>query len=132
MTVADLLLDTARQAELAAALTNLGMTSPLEQCIAEAEATVGFYTRGYDVPPETRASWVRTLALARAYTLAGALSADQRQAETDVMTELKAIAAGERPGLPRLQEEGATSSPSGAWGSETRLTMRTGDADEDA
>ena len=124
MTPQDLLLDSTKLAQLAAALANTGVTDPLERCLAEAEADVRLYTAGFVIPQETLDGWVRPIALAKAFALCNGLTADLKSAADAVLAELKAIAEGKRPNLPRAEAD-TTNAAAGAWGSGTQFKMRT-------
>jgi len=125
MTTADLLLTEERQAQLTAALENLGVADPLAVLLAEAQADVARYTRGYDLDQASLDSWTRALTLYKAFLAAEAgIPKDIEAAYKDALAELTAIARGERPNLVKEQATPAATVGVGGWGSATRITLR--------
>lgn len=125
MTTDDLLLTEERHAQLTAALENLGVADPLAALLAEAEADVARYTRGYEIGQSSLDSWARALTLYKAFLAAEAgIPKDIEAAYKDALTELTAIAKGERPNLVKEQATPAATVGIGGWGSATRLTLR--------
>ena len=121
MTPSQLLLTDDRQSQLTTALANTGIPDPLAQCISEAEADVARYTAGYVIAQESRDGWTRAIALWKAYTAAELGVPDDIQKSYEAtIEELKDIAQGKRPNLPRPD---ITPAPGqGAWGSRRRIS----------
>lgn len=119
-----LLFTATKQAQLTAALANTGVEDPLQLCCEEAEADVARLTTGYTIAQESLDGWIRAVALWKAYTLAETGVPDAVQKSYDAaMAELRDIAAGKRPNLPRTDAEEDPSSSVGTWGSRTKLTF---------
>ena len=123
MTVDQLLLTATRSAQLTAALANTGIPDPLAACLAEAEADVARFTAGYTIEEDAVTSFVRPLALRKAYALCGPVPSDIEKEHQSALEELRAIAEGKRLNLPRADT--GQQKPSGAWGSDTQIPMRT-------
>jgi phage gp36-like protein len=111
----DLLLTDARLAQLTAALANIAVTNPLQVAIDEAIATVARLTAGYVVAVGVLNSWTRSVALYKAWLIAGAVPEDIRKDYELVMKELQAIAAGDQANLPLAGT--VPVSATGSWGS---------------
>lgn len=127
MTPDQLLLTADKAAQLTAALANTGYDDPLQLCCTEAAADVDRLTAGYTLAQASLDGWTRAIALWKAYTLAETGVPDALQKSYDAaMTELKDIAAGKRPNLPRTDDADTPASSTGHWGSRTKLTF-TGD-----
>lgn len=122
-TVADLMLTDQVQGELEAALANVGLAQPLDQCIAEAQAIVADYIAGYVVSDDRQKDLVRAIALWKAFSIAGQGKAPEgyRAGYDEAMAWLKDA----RDGKFALVEDEEADDPaaSGAWGSQTRLAM---------
>lgn len=109
-----------RKAQLEAALAGTGFADPLAQLIAEATATVARLTTGYVIAEAQQFAWIRTIVLYKAFVPAeGGVPEDIKDDYNDTMTELRAIAAGERPNLEREETDPPTGQ--GAWGSQERI-----------
>ena len=98
-----LLLSDAKQAQLAAALSNVDQADPLQFLCDEAAADVARLTTGYVLDANSLSSMTRALALYRIYSIANVPApkdvADNYKSAT---TELEAIASGKRPNLPKV------------------------------
>jgi len=119
---ADLLLTAGKLSDLDAALSATGIDEPLEYCIEEAIADVGRFTSGYLIDDVSVRGWVRALALHKAYSLAESVPADIQKLYDEAMAELKAIAAGERPNLTRMDADDAEVD-SCSWGSADKIDV---------
>lgn len=120
LTVDQLALTPDRRAALESALSNSGLTDPLGQLLAEAEAEVDRLSAGYQLSPESRLSLVRRLALYHMFTVAElAVPEDIRAAYDDAMAELRALASGQRPNAPQADPAAA-----GDWGSRRPLALQ--------
>jgi len=121
MTTSQLLLTDDRQAQLTSALANTGLADPLGKCLSEAEADVARFTAGYAIAQDSLDGWTRAIALWKAFTVAELGVPDDIQKAYDAaLAELKDIALGKRPNLPR-SEPVPTPNP-GAWGSAARIS----------
>lgn len=117
----DLLLTPTKLAQLEAALANTGVTDPLGVAIAEAEAEVVRLTYGYVIAELVMDSWIRVVALYKAWSITGAVPEDLRREYEAVMKELAAISAGERKNLPRVSAPALATPAQGSWGSGTKI-----------
>lgn len=117
----DLLLTPTKLAQIETALANTGVTDPLSVAIAEAEAEVARLTYGYVVAGLVFASWLRVVALYKAWSITGAVPEDLRKEYDAVMKELAAISAGERKNLPRVSAPALASPAQGSWGSRPKI-----------
>lgn len=115
-TKTDLLLTDTRLEQLECALGNSGGSDPLEMAIAEADADVSRLTNHYIITDLVRAGFVRALALYKAWNISGAVPDEIRRNYEDVMSELRAIAAGERRNLPRVAAPEMSTPASASWG----------------
>jgi hypothetical protein len=120
-TVAQLALTDDRKQQLEAALANSELEDPLEQAIAEAVSEVSRLTAGFVIEEASLNSWTRKVALYNAFVIAElGVPEDIKDAYDDTMEELRAIAGGKRPNLPRVE---ATPAPGkGSWGSAEKIT----------
>ena len=121
MTIAQLLLTDERQTQLTSALASTGLADPLARCITEAEADVARFTAGYVIAQDSLDGWTRAIALWKAFTVAELGVPDDIQKAYDAAVgELKDIALGKRPNLPR--EDVGSTPERGAWGSSTKIS----------
>lgn len=119
-TVDQLALTDDRKEQLQAALANSGLADPLGQCISEAGSEVSRLTAGFVIEEASLNSWTRKIALWNAFVLAElSVPEDIQTAYDDTMKELRAIAAGDRPNLPRTDANPAPGK--GGWGSKTKI-----------
>jgi hypothetical protein len=124
-TAQDLLLTEERKTQLTAALANLGVPDPLAKVIAESVSEVARLTRGYELDEITTHGWVRVLTLERAYLAAElGVPEDIANAAKAARDELGAIAAGRRPNLPLAAAPSSPTPGSGAYGTNTRVSLR--------
>lgn len=124
-TVDKLLLTETRKSQLTVALANLGVADPLGSLISEAVSEVNRFTAGYVIDENSLNGWIRTITLYKAYTVAElGVPEDLTKAFEVAMKELSDIAAGKRPNLPTTPVDEETPSPTGGWGSETKITIR--------
>lgn len=122
-TADQLLLTDERKTQLIAALANTGLADPLGTCITEATADVDRYTAGYTIAQSSLDGWIRALALWKAFTVASLGVPDDIQKAYDAaITELKDIALGKRPNLPRTDEADDPNTSTGTWGSATKIS----------
>lgn len=112
----DLLLTESRLAQLEAALANASVTDPLQVAIDEAGAEVSRLTYGYVIAEAVMDGWIRSVALYKAWTIAGSVPEDIRRDYEATMKELTAISAGERKNLPRVEAPALATPAQGAWG----------------
>lgn len=120
MTIHDLLLPDNELSQLTNALANTGFDNPLDQCLAEAEATVAFYTSAYEIGEAIRTKWVRRLAIWAAYRLAGPIPDNHQISYEAAMKELEAVRDG-KFSAPAASVEPEAPAATGAWGSEDNI-----------
>lgn len=116
-TIAQLLLTTARQAQLTTALANAGVTAPLDTIIAEAEARVDMDLAGLTVAEALRNSVVRAFSLHMAYGLCGPVPKDILSLFEDAVKLLERVRQRSAP-------EDTDSAASGLYGGDDRVEMR--------
>lgn len=120
--ISQLLLSEDKSTELTRALANTGIAAPLETCIAEAQADVTRLTTGYILDENSQNSFIRALALFKAYSLAGIVPPDVEKQYDLTLKELTEIAQGKRTNLARPEStEGSAST--GNWGSAEKLSL---------
>ena len=123
-TVDQLLLKDDRKAQLIAALAGTGQADPLGKCISEAVADVVRLTKGYVVDQDSLDGWTRNIALWKAYTAAeNEMPANIKDAHDSALKELSAIAAGQRPNLPRVELTNAPAVSTGQWGGNQKIQI---------
>jgi len=120
----DLLLSPDKAAQLTKALATIGVADPLQYLCDEATADVARFTTGYVLSAESTRSFIRSLALFRAYSKAGPVPADVQRDYEAALKELEAIAKGERPNLARTPPETGEEPATGNWGSSTQIKGR--------
>lgn len=108
---------------LTAACANNGVLKPVERAIEEATAKVDGMTATYLLPEPRWRNLVRALARFNLFTAAGALSETEEKAHAAALRELEAIRDGKEPTLP-LAEEPPAPHLAGAWGGETKISLR--------
>ncbi len=121
----DLLLSPDKAAQLTKALATIGVADPLQYLCDEAAADVARLTTGYVISEESTRSFIRALALFRAYAKAGPVPADVKLDYDSAVAELMAIAKGERPNLERTPAAEGEEPATGNWGSITKIKGRT-------
>ena len=120
-TVDQLALTDDRKEQLQAALANSTVADPLAQAIAEAVSEVSRLTAGFVIAEASLNSWTRKIALWNAFVIAElSVPEDIQTAYDDTMKELRAIAAGDRPNVPRVTTTPAPGK--GSWGSNAKIT----------
>lgn len=118
-----LMLTDNRREQLTAALANTDLDDPLATCIAEAEADVARFTAGYTIDQSSLDGWIRALALWKAFVVAElGVPEDIQKAYDEAIAELKDIALGKRPNLPRTDDAEDNNTSTGNWGSDTKIT----------
>lgn len=89
----------------------------------EAAADVARLTTGYVLDAVSVTNFTRSLALFRAYGYIGPIPKDVDRNHDDAMKELTAIAAGDRPNLPKVKTT-SQNTISGGWGSNKKIPGR--------
>jgi hypothetical protein len=115
-----LLLSPDKAAQLTKALASLGVPDPLQYLCDEATADVTRMTSGYALDAVSLRTFIRALALFKAYAFAGPAPADVQKAYEAANKELEAIAKGERKNLATTPTGSVTPS-AGSWGSERKI-----------
>ena len=121
-----LLLTEEKSAQLTAAMANVDVADPLQQVCDEAAAVVTRMTASYALADAQVAGFIRSLALFEAYRVANVPAPEDVASQQEVaMKELTAIAAGDRPNLPKAADSDL-SPGAGNWGSSTKVPGRMG------
>lgn len=120
----DLLLSADKAAQLTRQLSSLNLADPLQYCCDEAAATVARMTTGYVLDDVSSKQLIRALAVEKAYSYANAPAPEGVKTDAkNALDELRAIAAGNRPNLPKVATPSQTTII-GAWGSGCKISGR--------
>lgn len=120
-----LLLSPDKAAQLTKGLQTLGVDDPLQYVCDEAAADVARLTLGYVIDEVSQRTFIRALAVLKAYTYANVPPPlAVKEANDAAWEELQAIAAGKRPNLPRVDEPEGGNPATGSGGSKTYVPGR--------